>query len=118
MDLATQFSHPVRQFQIRRYPALALAFAVFSISIAFSTYKIWRDYEIISAKFIPNLWVAAQAEIELLRFLNELHLFAHDETISDAEGPIKRLYILWTRCRFFWRKNRRTFVPWMVRYRP
>jgi hypothetical protein len=87
----------VRQFQIRRYPALALALAVFSISIAFSTYKIWRDYELISAKFIPNLWVAAQAEIELLRFLNELHLFAHDETISDAEGPIKRLYILWSR---------------------
>ena len=79
------------------YPALAAALLVFSVSIAFSTVKIVREYELINQRFIPNLWVAAQAEIELLRFLNELHVFAREETSSDPDDLVKRLYILWSR---------------------
>ena len=79
------------------YSALALALLVFSSSIAFSTYKTVREYELINKRFIPNLWVAAQAEIELLRFMNELHLYARSETASDSDDLVKRLYILWSR---------------------
>jgi PAS domain S-box-containing protein len=79
------------------HPVLAVVLLVFSCSIAFSTYKIVREYELINKRFIPNLWVAAQAEIELLRFMNELHLYARAETANDADDLIKRLYILLSR---------------------
>lgn len=79
---------------MRRYPALLVALIVFTTATAFSVYKIAREYEVITDKFVPNLWVAAQAEIEYLRFVNQLLL---TETGGDAKRLKRRLAVLESR---------------------
>src|SRR5215475_14090088 len=81
---------------MRRDRALILAMLVFCCATTFSIYKIVREYEIISEKFIPNLWVAAQAEIEFLRFTNQLALSVENPG-EPSDALEKRLYVLLSR---------------------
>ncbi|MDF2973836.1 MAG: diguanylate cyclase, partial [Microvirga sp.] len=53
------------------------------------------EYDLLTKKFIPNLWLAAQAEIEFLRFVDQLGRHAHGSETNDDLS--KRLYILWSR---------------------
>ena len=64
-----------------QYRALAAALLLFTAAILISSYHIVREYELITGKFVPNLWVAAQAEIEYFRFVNQLER----HTFDDAE---------------------------------
>ena len=68
------------------YKALALALLVFSTSIASSGYKIHLEYGRITKKFLPSLWSAAQAEIELLRLLDALNRFVREDAPTDSFG--------------------------------
>lgn len=79
-----------------RYRALAVSLLLFTTAIVVSSYKIIREYEIIANKFIPNLWAAAQAEIEFLRFLDQLNAHVHSKDAASNQLPV-RLYILWSR---------------------
>jgi diguanylate cyclase (GGDEF)-like protein len=79
------------------YKALALALLVFSTSIASSGYKIHLEYGRITKKFLPSLWSAAQAEIELLRLLNALNRFVREDAPVDSDQLVERFYILWSR---------------------
>ena len=73
VELASMFSP--------QYRALAAALLLFTAAILISSYDIVREYELITGKFVPNLWVAAQAEIEYFRFVNQLER----HTFDDAE---------------------------------
>ena len=79
------------------YKALALALLVFSTSIASSGYKIHLEYGRITKKFLPSLWAAAQAEIELLRLLDALNKFVREDAPVDSDQLVERFYILWSR---------------------
>jgi diguanylate cyclase (GGDEF)-like protein/PAS domain S-box-containing protein len=79
------------------YKALALALLVFSTSIASSGYKIHLEYGRITKKFLPSLWSAAQAEIELLRLLDALNRFVREDAPVDSDQLVERFYILWSR---------------------
>ena len=79
------------------YKALAFALLVFTTGIALSGYKIHLEYGRITKKFLPSLWTAAQAEIELLRFLDSLHIYIREDSTADSDQLVKRLYILWSR---------------------
>ena len=79
------------------YKALALALLVFSTSIASSGYKIHLEYGRITKKFLPSLWSAAQAEIELLRLLDALNRFVREDAPTDSDQLVERFYILWSR---------------------
>src|SRR5262245_56483697 len=79
------------------YKALALALLVFSTSIASSGYKIHLEYGRITKKFLPSLWAAAQAEIELLRLLDTLNRYVREDAPVDSDQLAERFYILWSR---------------------
>src|SRR5687767_11204612 len=75
--------------------AILAVLAVFTVAIAISSFRIVREYEFIGSKFIANLWVAAQAEIEFLRFVNQLEAC---ESRKDAtDDVVIRHYVLWSR---------------------
>jgi diguanylate cyclase (GGDEF)-like protein/PAS domain S-box-containing protein len=78
------------------YKALVAALVIFTVSIFISSFKLLQEHDRITQKFIPNLWVAANAQIELLRFLDALHSYVHDEDASSDELG-QRLHILWSR---------------------
>src|SRR4051794_9312366 len=80
----------------RRYPALAAALLLFTAAILVSSYHIVREYELITGKFVPNLWVAAQAELEYLRFVNQLERHTFDD-VQEEQELATRLYILASR---------------------
>ena len=75
---------------------IALAVLLFVITLLISSFRIVREYEFIGGKFIPNLWVAAQAEIEFLRFIDQLGAHVYRET-ENTDELAKRLYVLWSR---------------------
>ena len=75
---------------------IALAVLLFVITLLISSFRIIREYEFIGGKFIPNLWVAAQAEIEFLRFIDQLGAHVYRET-ENTDELAKRLYVLWSR---------------------
>src|SRR5918995_1208345 len=79
------------------YNALALALLVFTSSVALSSYAIQSEYDRINKRFIPNLWVAAQAEIEFYRFRDALHLYIQENSPDQIEQVAKRLHILMSR---------------------
>jgi hypothetical protein len=79
------------------YQALALALLVFTTSIASSGYKIHLEYGRITKKFLPSLWAAAQAEIELLRLLVALNRYVYEDATSDSAQLVERFYILQSR---------------------
>ena len=79
------------------YKALAVALLVFTTSIASSGYKIHLEYGRITKKFLPSLWAAAQAEAELLRFLDTLNRYVSEDTAVDSDQLQERFYILWSR---------------------
>ena len=79
------------------YKALALALLVFTTSIASSGYKIHLEYGRITKKFLPSLWSAAQAEIELLRLLDALNRYVREDAPVDSDQLVERFYILWSR---------------------
>jgi diguanylate cyclase (GGDEF)-like protein/PAS domain S-box-containing protein len=79
------------------YNALAVALLVFTTSIALSSYAIQREYHRINQKFIPNLWVAVQAEIEFYRFRDALHLYIQKDSPDQIDQVAKRLHILMSR---------------------
>ena len=80
-----------------QYPALAAALLLFTAAIVISSYKIVVEYEVLTDKFVPNLWVAAQAEIEYLRFVNQLERHAFDGGEDEAQELATRLYIFGSR---------------------
>jgi diguanylate cyclase (GGDEF)-like protein/PAS domain S-box-containing protein len=79
------------------YKALALALLVFTASVTSSCYKIYLEYGRITKKFLPSLWAAAQAEIELLRLLDVLNGYVREDTPVDSNQLVERFYILWSR---------------------
>jgi diguanylate cyclase (GGDEF)-like protein/PAS domain S-box-containing protein len=79
------------------YKALAFALLVFTTSIASSGYKIHLEHGRITKKFLPSLWTAAQLEIELLRFLDALHIYVREDTPAGPDQVVQRFYILWSR---------------------
>jgi diguanylate cyclase (GGDEF)-like protein/PAS domain S-box-containing protein len=79
------------------YNALIVALLIFSISVALSSYKIQREYERLNQRFIPNLWVAAQAELEFFRFRDALHLYMQEDSSHRGDEVVKRLHILMSR---------------------
>jgi diguanylate cyclase (GGDEF)-like protein/PAS domain S-box-containing protein len=79
------------------YQALALALLVFTTSIASSGYKIHLEYGRITKKFLPSLWAAAQAEIELLRLLDALNRYVREDAAAGSDQLVERFYILWSR---------------------
>src|ERR671917_296519 len=76
--------------------SLAIAAILFAITLLVSSIRIIREYEVIGSKFIANLWVASQAEIEFLRFIDQLGTHVYRET-ENTDGLAKRLYVLWSR---------------------
>src|SRR5689334_13963284 len=80
----------------RQYPALAAALLLFTAAILVSSYHIVREYELINGKFVPNLWVAAQAELEYLRFVNQLERHTFDD-VPEEQELATRLYIFASR---------------------
>src|SRR3954453_4580168 len=80
-----------------QYPALAAALLLFTAAIVISSYKIVVEYEVLTDKFVPNLWVAAQADIENLRFVNQLERHAFDAGEDEAQELAPRLYIFGSR---------------------
>src|SRR4051794_36287757 len=83
--------------QRHQYPALAAALLMFTVAIVISSYKIVVEYEVLTDKFVPNLWVAAQANIEYLRFVNQLERHAFDAGEDEAQELATRLYIFGSR---------------------
>jgi diguanylate cyclase (GGDEF)-like protein/PAS domain S-box-containing protein len=81
----------------RKHWALVFALLVFSTGVACSGYSVYVEYERITKRFIPNLWTAIQAEIELLRFLDALHSHARDDGAVSSEQLVTRFYVLWSR---------------------
>jgi diguanylate cyclase (GGDEF)-like protein/PAS domain S-box-containing protein len=79
------------------YNALAVALLIFTTSVALSSYKIQREYDRINQRFIPNLWVAAQAEIEFYRFRDTLHIYIQKDSPDRIDQIAKRLHILMSR---------------------
>ena len=79
------------------YNALAVALFVFTMSMALSSYAIQREYHRINQKFIPNLWVAAQAEIEFYRFRDTVHLYIQKDSPVQIDQVATRLHILMSR---------------------
>src|SRR3954454_20319595 len=75
-----------------QYRALAAALLLFTAAILISSYHIVREYELITGKFVPNLWVAAQAEIEYFRFINQLERHTFDDA-EESQELATRLYI-------------------------
>src|SRR4051794_21940519 len=80
----------------RRYPALAAALLLFAAAVLVGSYHVIREYQLITGKFVPNLWVAAQAELEYLRFVNQLERHAFDD-VQEEQELATRLYILASR---------------------
>src|SRR3954447_5000511 len=80
----------------RRYPALAAALLLFAAAVLVGSYHVVREYELITGKFVPNLWVAAQAELEYLRFVNQLERHTFDD-VQEEQELATRLYILASR---------------------
>ena len=74
-----------------------MALLVFTTSIASSGYKIHLEYGRITKKFLPSLWSAAQAEIELLRLLDALNRYVREDAPVDLDQLVERFYILWSR---------------------
>ena len=83
--------------QRHQYPALAAALLMFTVAIVISSYKIVVEYEVLTDKFVPNLWVAAQANIEYLRFVNQLERHTFDAGGDEAQELATRLYIFGSR---------------------
>src|ERR671919_2272365 len=81
----------------RGYSALALALLIFTTSVALSSYKIQQEYHRLNQKFIPNLWVAAQTELEFYRFRDALHLYIREDSPYQIDQVAKRLHILMSR---------------------
>ena len=79
-----------------QYRALAAALLLFTAAILISSYHIVREYELITGKFVPNLWVAAQAEIEYFRFVNQLERHTFDDA-DESQELATRLYIFGSR---------------------
>src|SRR5919106_1377658 len=79
------------------YNALAVALLIFTTSVALSSSKIQREYDRINQRFIPNLWVAAQAEIEFYRFRDTLHIYIQKDSPDRIDQIAKRLHILMSR---------------------
>src|SRR5919106_2157517 len=79
------------------YNALAVALLIFTTSVALSSYKIQREYDRINQRFIPNLGVAAQAEIEFYRFRDTLHIYIQKDSPDRIDQIAKRLHILMSR---------------------
>jgi len=79
------------------YNTLAVALLVFTTSIALSSYAIQREYHRINQRFIPNLWVAVQAEIEFYRFRDALHIYIQENSPDQIDQVTKRLHILMSR---------------------
>src|SRR5918996_1543059 len=81
----------------RGYSALALALLIFTTSVALSSYKIQQEYHRLNQKFIPNLWVAAQTELEFYRLRDALHLYIREDSPYQIDQIAKRLHILMSR---------------------
>jgi diguanylate cyclase (GGDEF)-like protein/PAS domain S-box-containing protein len=79
-----------------QYRALAAALLLFTAAILISSYHIVREYELITGKFVPNLWVAAQAEIEYFRFINQLERHTFDDA-EESQELATRLFIFGSR---------------------
>jgi diguanylate cyclase (GGDEF)-like protein/PAS domain S-box-containing protein len=79
------------------YNTLVVALLVFTTSIALSAYAIQREYHRINQKFIPNLWVAVQAEIEFYRFRDTLHVYIQKDSPEQIDRVAQRLHILMSR---------------------
>src|SRR3954454_3317571 len=79
--------------QRHQYPALAAALLLFTAAIVISSYKIMVEYEVLTDKFVPNLWVAAQADIEYLRFVNQLERHAFDAGEDEAQELAPALHL-------------------------
>jgi len=82
---------------VKGYNTLVVALLVFTTSIALSAYAIQREYHRINQKFIPNLWVAVQAEIEFYRFRDTLHVYIQKDSPDQIDQVAKRLHILMSR---------------------
>jgi diguanylate cyclase (GGDEF)-like protein/PAS domain S-box-containing protein len=82
---------------MKGYNTLVVALLVFTTSIALSAYAIQREYHRINQKFIPNLWVAVQAEIEFYRFRDTLHVYIQKDSPDQIDQVTKRLHILMSR---------------------
>src|SRR5919199_898407 len=80
----------------QQYRTLAAALLLFTAAILISSYHTVREYELITDKFVPNLWVAAQAEVEYLRFVNQLERHAFDKA-EESQELATRLYVFASR---------------------
>jgi hypothetical protein len=67
------------------YGALAVALLIFTTSVALSSYRIQREYHRLNQRFIPNLWVSAQAELEFYRFRDTLHLYIREDSPDQID---------------------------------
>src|SRR3954468_12308529 len=81
---------------VRARPPLPATLLLFAAAVLVGSYHVIREYQLITGKFVPNLWVAAQAELEYLRFVNQLerHAFAD---VQEEQELAPRLYILASR---------------------
>ena len=85
-----------------QFLAPTAALLIFIAALASSFYSLRDDYAKVLGANKENLsWTAAQAEVEILRFMTEVERYARDDPGSSKEGLLRRLDILWSRLGLF-----------------
>ncbi|GAB4393553.1 MAG: hypothetical protein Tsb0032_13420 [Kiloniellaceae bacterium] len=78
------------------------ALAIFIVALGINFYSLRSDYANVQATNKENLsWTAAQAEVEVLLFLNELERYGRGDPQVDKNDLLRRLDILWSRLALF-----------------
>ncbi|MEQ9608912.1 MAG: ATP-binding protein, partial [Kiloniellaceae bacterium] len=78
------------------------ALLVFIIALASGFYSLRSDYAKVLGANKENLsWTAAQAEVEILRFMTEVERYGRGDPGSGKQELIDRLDILWSRLGMF-----------------
>lgn len=80
----------------------AAALLIFVCALAVSFYSLKRGHvEVLSGNKENLSWTAAQAEVEVLRFVTELERFGRGDADTSREEIVQRLDILWSRLGLF-----------------
>ena len=85
-----------------RHAILAVAIAGFVATLSVITLELWNDNRVLRQSNRESAyWTAAQAEIELLRFLDSLHTYVGESTETHSRRVKHRFDILWSRVELF-----------------
>ena len=78
------------------------ALMIFIVALGVNFYSLRNDYANVQATNKENLsWTAAQAEVEILLFLNELERYGRGDLQVSKQDLLTRLDILWSRLVLF-----------------